>query len=135
MVTDHYANLVVGPFLCRICESLALSQFDLSDSEMDRIEGALRNIQDSSTVLRSSDECLSPGRKVSSAIYDMTEYLAQSPPASPIVSEPDSPRSSLSSSNGLCRYSRQTSDSDYSESESDMSDVFTENEVSLQAWY
>ena len=118
---------------CRICESLGLSPFDLSPKEIDRLDQALRNIQESTTVLKNSELCTSPGRKISSTIYDMTEYLAQSPPPSPSISEPDSPRSSLSSSSGLLSgYSRQLSDSqsDSSETESDQSDVFTENEVS-----
>lgn len=110
-----------------------MSPFDLSPKEIDRIDQALRNIQESTTVLKNSELCTSPGRKISSTIYDMTEYLAQSPPPSPSISEPDSPRSSLSSSSGvLLGYSRQLSDSqsDSSETESDQSDVFTENEVS-----
>lgn len=98
---------------------------------MDRIDAALKNIQDSSTVLRLSETCVSPGRKISTTIFDMTEYLAQSPPPSPSISEPDSPRSSLSSSDGLSGYSRQISDPESSETESEHSDVFTENEVSL----
>lgn len=99
---------------------------------MDRIDAALKNIQDSSTILRSSDECTSPGhRKLSSAIFDMTEYLAQSPPPSPANSEPDSPRSSFSSFNNLSKYSRQISDPESSETESDQSDVFIENEVCI----
>jgi len=97
---------------------------------MERIDAVLKNIQDSSTILRSSDDCTSPGhRKISSAIFDMTEYLAQSPPPSPANSEPDSPRSSYSSLNELSKFSRQISDPDSSETESDQSDVFTENEV------
>ena len=97
---------------------------------MERIDTTLRNIQDSSTILKGTP--VSPGRKISSTIYDMTEYLAQSPPPSPSISEPDSPRSSLSSSSdGLSGYSRQISDPESSsETESDHSDVFTENEVS-----
>ena len=97
---------------------------------MDRIDAVLKNIQDSSTILRSSDDCTSPGhRKLSSAIFDMTEYLAQSPPPSPANSEPDSPRSSFSSFSELSKFSRQISDPESSETESDQSDVFTENEV------
>lgn len=114
----------------KICESLGLSPFDLSVKEMDRLDTALKNIQDSTTVLRSSEMCVSPGRKLSSSIYDVTEYLAQSPPPSPSVSEPDSPGSSVTSSDGLLRYSRQISDPETSETESDNSDVFTENEDS-----
>lgn len=66
----------------------------------------------------------------------MTEYLAQSPPLSPAGSEPDSPRCSLSSCNELSRYSRQISDpeSSSSETESDQSDVFTENEVTTYTY-
>ena len=101
---------------------------------MDRLDTALKNIQDSTTVLRSSEMCVSPGRKLSSSIYDMTEYLAQSPPPSPSVSEPDSPGSSVTSSDGLLRYSRQISDPETSETESDNSDVFTENEVSCTGY-
>ena len=97
---------------------------------MDRIDTALKNIQDSSTILRSAEMCVSPGRKISSTIYDMTEYLAQSPPPSPSLSEPDSPSSPLPRSDGLSRFSRQISDPDSSETESEHSDVFTENEVS-----
>lgn len=97
---------------------------------MDRIDTALKNIEDSTTVLRSSEMCVSPGRKLSSTIFDMTEYLAQSPPPSPSISEPDSQGSSVASSDGLLAYSRQISDPDSSESESDHSDVFTESEVS-----
>lgn len=97
---------------------------------MERIDAVLKNIQDSSTILRSSDDCTSPGhRKISSAIFDMTQYLAQSPPPSPANSEPESPRSSYSSLNELSKFSRQISDPDSSETESDQSDVFTENEV------
>jgi len=97
---------------------------------MDRIDAVLKNIQDSSTILRNSEDCTSPGhRKLSSAIFDMTEYLAQSPPPSPANSEADSPRSSLSSFNELSKYSRQISDPESSETESDQSDIFTENEV------
>ncbi|XP_068760839.1 eukaryotic elongation factor 2 kinase-like isoform X1 [Montipora capricornis] len=114
----------------KICKSLGLSPFDLSVKEMDRLDTALKNIQDSTTLLRSSEMCVSPGRKLSSSIYDMTEYLAQSPPPSPSVSEPDSPGSSVTSSDGLLRYSRQISDPETSETESDNSDVFTENEDS-----
>lgn len=99
---------------------------------MDRIDAVLKNIQDSSTILRNSEDCTSPGhRKLSSAIFDMTEYLAQSPPPSPANSEPDSPRSSLSSFNELSKYSRQISDPESSETESDQSDIFTENEVCI----
>ena len=127
-VTWNSDGLWCWSSLYRICESLGLSQFDLSEKEMDRIDETLKNIQDSSTILR-GDECMSPGRKLSSAIFDMTEYLAQSPPPSPANSEPDSPRSSISSSNDVPRFSRQMSDSDSSETESDQSDVFTENEV------
>lgn len=115
----------------KICHSLGLSQFDLSKKELVRIDKTLENIQDSSTIVKSIDDCTSPGhRKISSAIFDMTEYLAQSPPLSPAGSEPDSPRCSLSSCNELSRYSRQISDpeSSSSETESDQSDVFTENE-------
>lgn len=102
---------------------------------MDRIDAVLKNIQDSSTILRSTEECTSPGqRKISSAIFDMTEYainLAQSPPPSPANSEPDSPRSSLSSLSDVSRFSRQISDPESSETESDQSDVFTEKEVCI----
>lgn len=115
----------------RICESLGLSPFDLSEKEMERIETALKNIQDSTTKLRSGEMCISPGRKLSSTIFDMTEYLAQSPPPSPSISEPDSPGSSLSSSEPLSGFSRQISDPESSETESENSDVFTENEVSV----
>ena len=117
----------------RICHTLGLSPFDLSEKEMDRIDITLKNIQDSSTIVRSSDDCTSPGhRKISSTIFDMTEYLAQSPPPSPAVSEPDSPRSSLSSFKESSRFSRQISDPESSsETESDQSDVFTENEVTM----
>lgn len=117
-------------FFFRICKILGLSPFDLSVKEMDRIDTALKNIEDSTTVLRSSEMCVSPGRKISSTIFDMTEYLAQSPPPSPSISEPDSQGSSVTSSDGLLAYSRQISDPDSSESESDHSDVFTESEVS-----
>jgi len=112
----------------KICKILGLSPFDLSVKEMDRIHTALKNIEDSTTVLRSSEMCVSPGRKLSSTIFDMTEYLAQSPPPSPSISEPDSQGSSVASSEGLLAYSRQISDPDSSESESDHSDVFTESE-------
>ena len=121
----------------RICHSLGLSQFDLSKKELVRIDKTLENIQDSSTIVKSIDDCTSPGhRKISSAIFDMTEYLAQSPPLSPAGSEPDSPRCSLSSCNELSRYSRQISDpeSSSSETESDQSDVFTENEVTTYTY-
>lgn len=96
---------------------------------MDRIDAVLKNIQDSSTILRSSEDCTSPGYRKISAIFDMTEYLAQSPPSSPANSEPDSPRSSVSSYNDVSGFSRQISDPESSETESDQSDVFTENEV------
>lgn len=115
----------------KICHSLELSQFDLSTKEMNRIDKTLENIQDSSTIVKSMDDCTSPGhRKISSVIFDMTEYLAQSPPPSPAGSEPDSFRSSLSSSYELSRYSRQISEpeSSSSETEGEQSDVFTENE-------
>lgn len=97
---------------------------------MDRIDTALKNIQDSSTIPRSAEMCVSPGRKISSTIYDMTEYLAQSPPPSPSLSEPDSPISPLPPSDRMSGFSRQISDPDSSGTESEHSDVFTENEVS-----
>lgn len=115
----------------KICHSLELSQFDLSTKEMNRIDKTLENIQDSSTIVKSMDDCTSPGhRKISSVIFDMTQHLAQSPPPSPAGSEPDSFRSSLSSSYELSRYSRQISEpeSSSSETEGEQSDVFTENE-------
>ena len=129
-----------------ICETLGLTEFDLSPKEHERIESAFQNLRDSSTVLRTTEDSASPSRKKDS--YDMTDYVIQSPPPSPTGLEPESPRfrkisaisditeyltqsppqspgsfSSFSSSNGSVDNLRRISNSS---SECDDNDVHTE---------
>ena len=75
----------------RICKALGLSEFDLSNKEIDRIENSLQNTSDSTTVVRSSsfeENIISPSslRKMS-AIFDISPLL-QLNTASISITEP-----------------------------------------------
>lgn len=127
-----------------ICQTLGLTEFDVSDQEAYRIDKALQTIDFSETVVRSSFEDQFSPRKMS-AIFDLPEILAKSPPISPntftvsdspppspgidkVPASLGSPRSvSLTSADG-----RHDSDTDSSETEISDSDVFSEHsEVSV----
>ncbi|XP_031558636.1 eukaryotic elongation factor 2 kinase-like [Actinia tenebrosa] len=122
-----------------ICKTLGLTEFEVSDKEEYRIKKSLQSIQDSKTVVKSSfEEQFSP-RKMS-AIFDLQSHcMANSPPQSPgsdqiLESPPTSPReveipeSPTSPFVSISSWTEgKLSDSDTSETESDNSDVFTEN--------